>query len=157
MKTLTLSALALTLTPFAFATEIATTYSEDFAEKLVEDYGEKEGEKLQEIIGKDLTRNFEKAGIAPERVDIVILDAKPNRPTFKQLRDEPGLDGFRSISIGGMELQGTAYNAEGEVVATYTYDWFENNLRDVVGSSTWSDARRASKRFAKNFAEELGS
>ncbi|WP_420652509.1 hypothetical protein, partial [Mesorhizobium japonicum] len=31
---------------------------------------------------------------------LVLTDLKPNRPTMQQMRDTPGLDPIRSISIG---------------------------------------------------------
>ena len=155
MKTIVAAIGTLAILQTAAATEIAVTYSEDFAEELADNYGEREGEKLTEDILKDLEHAFEKAGVDPAKVDVEIVDAKPNRPTFEQISNEPGLDAFRSISIGGMELVGTAYDADGNVLATQEYEWFENNIRDVVGSSTWTDANRASRRFASRLAKQL--
>lgn len=155
MKTIFAAIGSLAILQTAAATEIAVTYSDDFAEELADNYGEREGEKLTEDILDDLQRAFEKAGVDPAKVDVEIVNAKPNRPTFEQLSSEPGLDAFRSISIGGMELVGTVYDAEGNVVATQEYSWFENNIRDVVGSATWTDANRASRRFATKLAAQL--
>ena len=155
MKTIFAAIGALAILPTAAATEVAVTYSDDFAEELADNYGEREGETLTEDILEDLDRAFEKAGVAPVRVDVVIVDAKPNRPTFEQMSKKPGLDPIRSISLGGMELTGTAYDADGNVVATQEYEWFENDIRDVIGSATWTDANRASRRFAKKFASQL--
>nr|WP_070960574.1 hypothetical protein [Hyphomonas sp. Mor2] len=155
MKTIFAAIGALAILPTAAATEVAVTYSEDFAEELSDNYGEREGETLTEEIIEDLDRAFDKAGVSPARVDVVIVDAKPNRPTFQQLSDKPGLDAIRSISIGGMELTGTAYDADGNVLATQEYEWFENNIQDVIGSGTWTDANRASRRFASKFAKQL--
>ena len=155
MKTIFAAIGALAILPTAAATEVAVTYSDDFAEELSDNYGEREGETLTEEIIEDLDRAFDKAGVAPARVDVMIVDAKPNRPTFQQLSDRPGLDAIRSISLGGMELTGTAYDADGNVLATQEYEWFENDIRDVVGSSTWMDANRASSRFAKKLAKQL--
>ena len=155
MKTIFAAIGSLAILQTAAATEIAVTYSDDFAEALADNYGEREGEKLTEDILDDLQRAFEKAGVDPAKVDVEIVNAKPNRPTFEQLASEPGLDAFRSISIGGMELVGTVYDADGNVVATQEYSWFENNIRDVVGSATWTDANRASRRFATKLAAQL--
>jgi len=155
MKTIFAAIGALAILPTAAATEVAVTYSDDFAEELSDNYGEREGETLTEEIIEDLDRAFDKAGVAPARVDVVIVNAKPNRPTFQQLSDRPGLDAFRSISLGGMELTGTAYDADGNVLATQEYEWFENRIEDSVGAATWSDANRASSRFAKKLAKQL--
>lgn len=155
MKTLFAAIGALAILPIAAATEVAVTYSDDFAEELADNYGEREGEELTEDIVDDLERAFARAGVTPAKVDITIVNAKPNRPTFQQMRDEPGLDPFRSISIGGMKLTGTAYDADGNVIATQEYGWFENDIRDVIGSGVWTDANRASRRFAKKLATQL--
>lgn len=155
MKTIFAAIGALAILPTAAATEVAVTYSDDFAEELSDNYGEREGETLTEEIIEDLDRAFDKAGVAPARVDVVIVDAKPNRPTFQQLSDRPGLDAIRSISLGGMELTGTAYDADGNVLAEQEYQWFENNITDVIGTGTWGDANRASRRFAKKLATQL--
>lgn len=157
MKTLIAALGALALLPAATATEVTVSYSDDFAEELADNYGQREGERLTEDITDDLSHAFKKAGVTPARVEVTIINAKPNRPTMDQLSDRPGLDGFRSISIGGMELTGTAYDADGNVLATQEYEWFENNIRDVVGSAVWTDANRASRRFAKKLANQLSA
>lgn len=155
MKTIFAAIGTLAILQTAAATEIAVVYSDDFAEELSDNYGEREGETLTEEIIKDLDRAFAKVGADPVRVDVTIVDAKPNRPTFEQLSSRPGLDAIRSISLGGMELVGTVYDAEGNVVATQEYSWFENNLSNVVGAGVWSDANRASSRFAKKMAKQV--
>ena len=155
MKTIFAAIGALAILPTAAATEVAVTYSDDFAEELADNYGEREGETLTEEIIEDLDRAFSKAGVEPARVDVLIVNAKPNRPTLEQLSDRPGLDAFRSISLGGMKLVGPAYDTEGNVIASQEYGWFENNLRDVVGSGVWTDANRASRRFATKMAKQL--
>lgn len=155
MKTIFAAIGALAILPTAAATEVAVTFSDEFAEELAETYGEREGERLQEDVIEDLDRAFAKAGVSPARVDVTIVDAKPNRPTFEQLSDRPGLDSVRSISIGGMELTGTAYDAEGNVVATQEYEWFESDIRQVFGRAVWGDANRASRRFATRLADQL--
>lgn len=155
MKRILLGAAALALAPFAAAGDINVSYSEDFTETLEEDYGTREGEHLAEEIQDDLIRAFEKAGISPARVDVVILDAKPNRPTFKQLGDEPGLDFSRSIGIGGMKMTAIAYDESDTAIGELEYGWFENDLRDVIGATTWSDAQRASRFFARKFVKEI--
>jgi len=155
MKTLLASFGALALLQTASATEYTVSYGEDFSRDLEEDYGEREGDVLSEDVIDDLVSAFDRAGVAPAKVEITILNAKPNRPTREQASDNPGLDQFRSISLGGMSLSGTAYGADGAVIATKDYKWFENHIGDVIGSSTWTDANRASRRFAKKFAKEL--
>jgi hypothetical protein len=155
LRLLALAVAALAVSAIAHAAPITVTYSEDFAEMLVDDYGEREGAVLSDEIIDDLDRELARAGIEVARIAVVIEDAKPNRPTMEQVRNRPGLDMFRSISLGGMELTGTAFDSEGAVVGELTYDWYENNIDQVIGSATWGDARRASNRFARRFVDQL--
>ncbi len=157
MRTLITAIAALALLPVALAAEVTVSFSEDFTEELLDNYGEREGAVLSEEIAEDLNRAFGKAGIDPARVEVTILDAKPNRPTFGQLRKRPGLDMFHSRSIGGMKLQATAYDAAGSELGSREYGWFETDIRQVIASGTWTDARRASSRFARKFAKDLAS
>ncbi|MEL6568327.1 MAG: hypothetical protein AAFQ22_07905 [Pseudomonadota bacterium] len=138
----------------ADATTINVAFSEDFAEKLEDDYGVREGAKLTEEIIEDLERELNGMDDTVERIDVMILDAKPNRPTFEQISGSPGLDPFRSVSIGGMSLAGTVTHADGDV-SEVEYKWFENDIRNSVGTSVWWDANRVSRRFAKRVAESV--
>lgn len=154
MKHILAATFLLGLAPAAAATEISVTYSPEFTEKLADDYGVREGEYLSERVRTDLEREFAKAGIDPARVEVTIVDAKPSRPTFKQAGDTPGLDTFRSVSIGGMDVSAIAYDAAGNPVGELTYDWYETDIR-YAGITTWDDASRASSRFARRFAKTL--
>ena len=157
MKRLLIAASALALAPLAYAAEISVSFSEDFAETLEEDYGTREGEYLSREVAEDIERALTKAGVDAARIDVTIINAKPNKPTFKQLGDKPGLDFGRSLSIGGMKLEADAFSADGTELATLEYGWFENELRNAVGSPTWTDANRASHRFARKLAKALES
>ena len=148
------AALALMIAPGALATEVVVGYSQDFQEALEDDYGVREGTYLTESIREDLMREFEKAGIDVDRVTVTIERAVPNKPTMKQLGDKPGLDYGASVSIGGMELSATAFDASGAQMGSLTYDWFETDIR-YAGLTTWHDARRAADRFASKFARKL--
>lgn len=155
MKTLLLASLFALGAPLAGATDINIAYSGTFEDKLAEEIGEREGEYLAQEVREDLQRALDKAGLSPARIDVIILDAEPNKPTFKQLGDRPGLDFARSISLGGASYQGVAYDAEGREIARIEYKWYEHDLRNVLGSSTWRDANRASERFSRKFIRTL--
>jgi hypothetical protein len=155
MKTTMISLLALSMAPAALAANIDVTYSAEFQQKLENDYGVKEGAKLTKDIREDLEHELEKIRYEPARIEVTILDAKPNRPTMGQLSNKPGLDMLRSKSVGGMELSGIAYDASGSAVAELQYDWFETSIEDVMAMSVWGDANRASRKFARKLADEL--
>ncbi|MAN45729.1 MAG: hypothetical protein CMF04_05910 [Hyphomonas sp.] len=149
-----LAALALLAAPVALAGEINVSYDPEFAEKLQDEYGAREGEYLTHEIQEDLTRQLSKAKLDIPRIDVTILDAKPNKPTFKQLGDTPGLDYSASKSIGGMKLSAVAYDADGNPTGDLTYKWYETDIR-LAGISTWQDAQRASDKFSRKFVKEL--
>jgi hypothetical protein len=86
------------------------------------------------------------------RVELVITDLKPNRPTMQQLSDKPGLDSMRSLSIGGAAVEGSVTMASGEVQPV-KFDYYTPTLADARGSTTWTDAQRAYDRLARNLAE----
>lgn len=73
----------------------------------------------------------------------------PNRPTMQQLRDRPGLDPIRSVSIGGATIKGTIVTAQGER-RPVDFSYYSPSLRDVWGFGVWSDADRAFTRFSNN-------
>ena len=107
------AATALMIAPGAMATDVTVGYSQDFQDALEDDYGVKEGIYLAKNIEEDLMREFEKAGLDVDRVEVTIERAVPNKPTMKQLGDKPGLDYGRSVSIGGMNMSATAFDASG--------------------------------------------
>ena len=154
MKIHALAALALLASPAALAAEINVSYDPEFAEDLADEYGEREGAYLTAAIEKDISQALKKAGVDVARIDVIILDAKPTQPTFKQLSDRPGLDYILSKGIGGMKLSATMYDADGSPAGDLTYDWFETSIRDS-GLATWSDAKRTSDRFARKIAKQL--
>lgn len=154
MKLYPIAAVALLAAPAAYAAEISVSYDPEFAEELTEDYGEREGEYLADEIRKDISRELEKAGVDVARIDVTIIDAKPNKPTFKQLGDTPGLDFGASKSIGGMKLSAAMFNEDGSAAGELTYDWYETSIRNA-GLTTWGDAGRASNKFAHKLAKQL--
>jgi len=155
VRGLILALTALALSAAACATTINVSFSEEFAEKLEDEYGVREGERLSEEIIEDIQRELEKAGVEAAQIDVTILDAKPNRPTLEQVSDRPGLDPFRSISIGGMSLVGSVHHLDGVTVTEVEYKWYENDIRQSVGTGTWWDANRVSRRFAQRVADAI--
>lgn len=157
MRTLIATAAILALTPIASATEISVDFGGKIDEDWKDTYGERELDRLSEDIISDLERALDKRGVEAPRIEVTILDAKPNRPTMEQLSDKPGLDFGRSVSIGGMSLKGEAFDADGNSLLEHEYSWFENDIRQSVHRTTWADANRASDRFATKFAKELSN
>lgn len=110
---------------------------------------QEQADRLAEIVQRVLARE---GALDGARIDLVLTDLKPNRPTFQQLADRPGLDGHRSRSIGGAAIEGQITTADGRTVPV-RYDWYSTSLADVRGFNTWQDADRAYQRLAVNLAD----
>ncbi len=104
-------------------------------------YGAREVEDLRKDLGDEMSRTLGKSPAAPVRLDLVIEDAVPNRPTFKQMGEEPGLS-LRSIGVGGARVSGTATFADGSTRPIH-YQWYETDLFNEHAAGTWSDADRS--------------
>lgn len=131
---------------------VVVSVSPAFAEKAKE-LGERD---VQQQVS-DLTRTVERVltqrhALDGARIELVITDLKPNRPTIQQMTDKPGLDGMRSLSIGGAAVEGTVTMASG-AVEPVKFDYYTPTLADARGSTTWTDAQRAYDRLARNLAE----
>lgn len=132
-------------------------YSEEFQEKLTDDYGEREGVYLREAIERALVRALARVGgqVSSEpgvRIETTIIDARPNRPTFQQLNERPGLDFGRSLSVGGAELHAVLRAPDGTALTEVHHRFYEYDIRNVVALTTWGDARRSIDRFARKVA-----
>ncbi len=110
---------------------------------------DRQTQRLAQIVTRELTRRGVLDGAT---LNLVVTGLKPNRPTFEQMSHRPGLDGQRSMSIGGASIEGEIITASGERIPV-SYDWYSYSLAEVQGFTTWQDAERAFSRFADNLAE----
>lgn len=146
------AAMALAGAVAAQPSAVVVTVSPDFA-KTAAELGEREVQQQADDLARTVERvlNAQQA-LDGARIELVITDLKPNRPTIQQATDKPGLDMMRSISIGGAAIEGTITTASGEVQPV-KYERYSNNLADVRGYSTWQDAGTAFNRLARNLAK----
>lgn len=137
---------------FADPAAVTVTLGPDLRVK-VRDLGERDvrqqSDRLAEVVRRGLADN---ARLDGARIDLVLTDLQPNRPTFRQTAAKPGLDPFHSISIGGAAIEGTITTADGQVLPV-RYDWYSSNLEDVRGYGVWHDAGRAYERLADRLAD----
>lgn len=141
--------LAVAASAHADPATVRVTLGPDLQDK-VEDLGSREvqqqADRLVQVVQQTLAR---RSSLDGARIDLVLTDLKPNRPTMEQVSDRPGLDPIRSVSIGGATIEGQITTASGEVLPV-RYDWYTTNLGDVQGYSTWQDAETAYHRLASN-------
>tara|TARA_R110000868_G_scaffold53744_1_gene168491 strand:+ start:17795 stop:18286 length:492 start_codon:yes stop_codon:yes gene_type:complete len=132
------------------------TIGQELADK-ADDIGDREFARLTEILRGNLEQEL--AGHLGENGDVLhvtILDADPNRPTMQQMANLPGLS-MESFSIGGASLEAELVSASGDRLETYSYAWRSYSINDVVGYSTWTDARRAFRRFASDVGDSVAA
>ena len=121
--------------------------------------GDKSIKNLTSRVERRFTQQLEKRGItvsdnAATTLRITLTDAKPNRPTFKQLSKSPNLS-FQSFGTGGAELEGELLTASGESAGSMSYNWYETDIRDARFGGTWHDANYSIDRFARRAAKAL--
>ena len=146
------SAAAVTMAPVAFSPEFET--------ELNEELGVREGDVLREdverLVAAALARRGVSVGDGGGTIEVVIVDAAPNRPTWHQLNAEPSLDYIRSFSIGGAELRGVIRGANGEVLTEVEHRRYNSSIAELNGmppAYTWYEARRSIRRFAEKIAD----
>ncbi|HWA01072.1 MAG TPA: hypothetical protein VG841_12235 [Caulobacterales bacterium] len=145
----TAAAAPVSVAPVAVAPELQT--------KITEDLGQRDGDYLLRETTDEVTEALAGAGAeikqdAPVRVEITLIDAKPNHPTFAQLGRAPFLD-ISSVSIGGAQLHAVLRGANGAVISEVDYRYYDPQIDAFTqAASTWSTARRAIRTFAQRVA-----
>lgn len=146
------AALAVSSAAFAEPAGVTVVIGPDL-QRDADDLGAREIQQQADHLALVVTRELTRSGaLDGAQVNLVLTDVKPNRPTFEQLSARPGLDGHRSISIGGATVEGEIITADGQRLPV-RYDWYSSSLADVQGVGTWVDADRAFGRLARNLTE----
>ena len=112
------------------------------------DFGPDELDTLRDDLRQEVSHAFAHARFAPARVDLVIEDAAPNRPTFAQLGRTTGLS-MRSVGLGGARVSGVVTGPDG-VSRPLHYQFYETDLHEERGAATWSDAERSFMMLAND-------
>ncbi|MDI1326620.1 MAG: hypothetical protein PSV23_07450 [Brevundimonas sp.] len=118
------------------------------ADELGEREVQAQASRLSDVVRQTLAR---RGALDGAEINLTLTDLKPNRPTMQQMADRPGLDGIRSISIGGATITGHVTTADG-LIHPVEYDWYSTSIADVRGFGIWQDADRAYSRLANNLA-----
>ena len=136
-----------TASPASAATDVHVSIGPKLQAAAATTYGVREVDQLAEALRQNVQRQLDRTGAYDgARLDLVLADATPNRPTFKELSDRPGLS-MRSISLGGARIEGRAIRRDG-AVSPVAYSYYASDLRDERGQSTWGDAQWAFQQFA---------
>ncbi len=122
-------------------------------------YGTRDVDRLQARLEKRLTQQLTKRGVtlsdtAATVLRVTLVDAKPSRPTFRQLSKDTSLS-HQSYGLGGAAMEAQLISAGGQDVGQMHYRWYENDIHNAAYSGTWTDANRSLDRFAKKAAKEI--
>ena len=129
--------------------EVSVSIGPELQQKM-EDLGEREVRMEADRLAVTVRDALAQSGaLEGSRVELVLVELKPNHPTFEQMASRPGLDRLRSVSIGGARIEGEVISADGQHQPV-RYEWFSTTLADVHGFATWQDAERAFDRLAAN-------
>lgn len=126
---------------------VTVTVSPELQAKAEKTLGQRDVDELAADLRKAVERRLAKTG-AYDGAQIVLelADAQPNRPTFKQLSDRPGLS-YESFGIGGARIEGHAVMSDGRMVPL-SYRYYEPDIRYARLGGTWADAEWAIDRVA---------
>ncbi|PHR54663.1 MAG: hypothetical protein COA43_16275 [Robiginitomaculum sp.] len=120
-------------------------------------YGQKDLDRLTARMKRKMEARLVKDGFtvddnAASVLTITIVDARPNRPTFRQSASS-GLS-QQSYGIGGAKFE-ASLTQNGQDLGMLSYGWYETDIREAQYSSTWGDANRAIDRFARKTAKSF--
>lgn len=156
MRVLVLSAAALlasAMSAVAAPASVTVSVAPELQKTFDKTYGVREAERLtsdlQATVEKTLARTGAHEGA---RIELTLTDAKPNRPTFKQLSDKPGLS-LQSFGVGGAAIRGKIVAADG-TEKSFSYRWYETDIREASYNWIWSDAEWTFDRFARKLARD---
>ena len=132
---------------FTAPASVSVTIGPDLQKQAVTTYGVREIDQLAAALRHDVERELARTGaLDGARVELVLVDAVPNRPTFKQMSDKPGLSSL-SFGVGGAKIEGRAITADGAVIPL-GYKYYETDIRDAHSKWIWADAEWTFDRFA---------
>ncbi|MBL8546336.1 MAG: hypothetical protein JNL81_07715 [Hyphomonadaceae bacterium] len=154
IRSLLLGAAVLAFASPALADTTPVSFSPEFQTALEEDLGTREGEVLSTAVSEAIQSELARRGVsnASGAIDVTIVDADPNHPTFQQLLNEPGLN-INSVSIGGAELRAVIRHGSGQQTEV-SHRRYNATLADTTGAgTTWTEARRAIRQFAVKVAD----
>ena len=154
MRLIALSAAALLASAqmaFAAPASVSVDVAPKLQSKFEKTYGVREAALLTADLRKSVETSLAKSGMHDgARIELTLTDVKPNRPTFKQLGDTPGLS-MQSFGIGGAAVTGKVIAADGSETPL-AYSWYETDIRNAHANWVWSDAELAFDRLARKLA-----
>lgn len=151
--TTTLSAMALAAAAHAAPADVNVTIGPKLQAQ-ADEYGQRDLDYLATELRESVQQALERSGglsTDGATIDLVIEDAVPNRPTFRQMAMKPGLS-YESFGIGGARISGVVTTADGRQTPL-GYRWYESDIRWSESAGTWMDAENTFDRFARRLVD----
>lgn len=154
MRLFALSATALLLSAsaaLAAPASVTVTVGPELQKKFDKTYGAREIPTLTADLQSSVEKALANSGAHDgARVELILTDVKPNRPTFKQMGDTPGLS-MESFGVGGASIKGRIVAANG-TESPIDYSWYESDIRQAFATWVWHDAEWTFDRLARRLA-----
>jgi len=135
----------------AQAGDVTVTIGPDLQAR-AQEFGQRDLDRLARELEADVERAVARSGRGRGgRLELVLTDARPSRPTFEQMARRPGLS-MESVSNGGAAVEGVEIAPDGSTRAV-RFSWYETDIRWAGARTTWTDAHKAFQRFARRYAD----
>jgi len=126
---------------------VTVTVGPELQAKAAKTLGRRDIDDLAKDLQKSVEKQLAKTGAYDgARIELQLTDAQPNRPTFKQMADRPGLS-YESFGIGGARIDGHAIAPDGHMTPL-SYSYYGPDIRWAHLSGAWADAEWTIDRFA---------
>ena len=134
----------------AQAADVRVSIGPELQEK-ADELGRRDLERLAAELEAEVEQAVARSGQAADgRLELVLTDARPSRPTFEQMARKPGLS-MQSVANGGAALEGVEIRPDG-TRRPVKFSWYESDIRWASGRAVWTDAERAFDIFARQYA-----
>lgn len=132
---------------YAAPASVTVTVGPELQAKAAKTLGVRDVDELANQLKTEVVKRLAKTGAYDgARIELQLADVQPNRPTFKQLGDTPGLS-YLSFGVGGARIEGHAIAPDGRVTPL-SYAYYEPDIRWARLGGTWADAEWTIDRFA---------
>lgn len=134
---------------------VNVTIGPELQVKAAKSLGQRDVNDLATELRTEVEKQLAKTGAYDgQRIELELTDVQPNRPTFKQMADTPGLS-YESFGIGGARIEGSAIAPDGKVTPI-SYRYYESDIRYARRGGTWADAQWTIDRFAYRLGRGQG-
>ena len=118
-------------------------------EARVRDLGKSDLDQISQTLAREVGQAAARSGAPVTRIELVLQDVQPNRPTPAQLGRSPSLSPD-SRGLGGAAMTGVM--TVGGEQRPIRFRFFQTNPRDELNFDTWGDASQAFQMLSERIA-----